>query len=502
MASSAARPPAIPTSLWSQFLRNSPRYGAGLVFLALYQYAQYAFDTGLRKAINAALSHQQEQASVYGLLLVGLACAGLAVRVLSRMTIFNAGRNAEYELPALAARSIAGARAVLLPPHEHGRDHEPRHQRPDSGAAIARVRRVERDQHRVRADQRARGSGADLPRADAGGAGSPAALAGGHAQFLAPVLRTNARKPGSARPHERSRTGQRRRRCAWSAASRSRTAEVRAFERENQGYLEKSLRLAYVRGAFGLVLQATVAVGVLVVFWYGGTLVLSNQLDAGGFLAFYRALGRLTWPLISLGFVVSLVQRGRASYSRLEEVFRAEPDIVDGALALERHEGRLSVRSLTFAYWEREVLTTSASSSSPASRWRSSAAPAAASPRWPCSCRDCSPLPAGQRVPRRHRRLRSAAHHRAWSDRLRSAERVSVLDHRRSQHRLPARRSRRARGRGKDSSGGRRGPRARGDRWRYLTASTPSSANAACSSPVGRSSASRWRRPSFPSPAS
>jgi ATP-binding cassette subfamily B protein len=133
-------------------------------------------------------------------------------------------------------------------------------------------------------------------------------------------------------------------------------SELAAFERENQGYLEKSLRLAYIRGSFGLVLQATVAVGVLVVFWYGGTLVLSNELDAGGFLAFYRALGRLTWPLISLGFVVSLVQRGRASYARLEEVFQARPDVVDGPLAPEERAGRLSVRSLSFGYGEREVL--------------------------------------------------------------------------------------------------------------------------------------------------
>jgi ATP-binding cassette subfamily B multidrug efflux pump len=95
---------------------------------------------------------------------------------------------------------------------------------------------------------------------------------------------------------------------------------------------------------------------VLVVFWYGGTLVLSKELDAGGFLAFYRALGRLTWPLISLGFVVSLVQRGRASHARLEEVFKAEPDVVDGKLEIAQTAGRLSVRSLSFAYGEHQVL--------------------------------------------------------------------------------------------------------------------------------------------------
>jgi ATP-binding cassette subfamily B multidrug efflux pump len=133
--------------------------------------------------------------------------------------------------------------------------------------------------------------------------------------------------------------------------------ELNAFERANQDYLERNLKLTYLRGAFGLILQATIAVGVVVVFFYGGHLVIQKELDPGGFLAFYRALGRLTWPLISLGFVVSLVQRGRASYSRLEDVFRAAPDVVDGGLpAPVSIAGQLRVDKLSFAYGEHRVL--------------------------------------------------------------------------------------------------------------------------------------------------
>jgi ATP-binding cassette, subfamily B, multidrug efflux pump len=355
-SSSAASPPAVPTSLWSQFLRNSPRYGAGLVFLALYQYAQYAFDTGLRKAINAALSHEQERASTYGLFLVALACAGLAVRVLSRMMIFNAGRNAEYSL----RRSLHDRLLALGPSF---------YRRMSTGEIMSRVTS---DLTQVRL---LLGFGVlnVINTVFALISALAVAIPISHELTLAalaplPLLLVATRSFSHqfyARTRENQEAlGRMSSRVQASVAGvrlvRSfglEDAELRSFERENQGYLEKSLRLAYIRGAFGLVLQATVAVGVLVVFWYGGTLVLSNQLDAGGFLAFYRALGRLTWPLISLGFVVSLVQRGRASYARLEEVFRAEPDVVDGALALDRHEGRLSVRSLTFAYWEREVLS-------------------------------------------------------------------------------------------------------------------------------------------------
>ena len=74
----------------------------------------------------------------------------------------------------------------------------------------------------------------------------------------------------------------------------------------------------------------------------------------GGFLAFYRALSRLTWPLIALGFLIGLVQRGRAAYSRLEEVYDAEPDIVDGPLpAPATVEGRLEVENLALRVQKR-----------------------------------------------------------------------------------------------------------------------------------------------------
>ena len=355
MTSSAARATTPPAGLWSQFLRNAPRYGAGLVFLALYQFAQYKFDTGLRVAINAALSHEQEKASRLGLMLVALACAGLAVRVLSRMAIFNAGRVAEYDL-----RRSLHDRLLLLGPSFY--------QRMSTGEIMSRVTN---DLTQVRL---LLGFGVlnVINTVFALVSALAVALPISHKLTLAalaplPLLLLATRKFSHqfyARTRENQEAlGRMSSRVQASVAGvrlvRSfglEESEIAAFEGENQSYLEKTLRLAYIRGAFGLVLQATIAIGVLVVFWYGGTLVLSNELDAGGFLAFYRALGRLTWPLISLGFVVSLVQRGRASYARLEEVFRAAPDVVDGALSLDRKEGQLSVRSLSFSYGEREVL--------------------------------------------------------------------------------------------------------------------------------------------------
>jgi ATP-binding cassette subfamily B multidrug efflux pump len=134
-------------------------------------------------------------------------------------------------------------------------------------------------------------------------------------------------------------------------------SELARFEKTNEHYLDKTLGLARIRGGMGPIMQAITAIGVLVVFWYGGHLMLKKELTPGEFVAFYRALARLTWPLIALGFLVGLVQRGRASYSRIREVFDAKPDIVDGPVPPpEKLSGHLEVRGLSFSYNQKRVL--------------------------------------------------------------------------------------------------------------------------------------------------
>jgi ATP-binding cassette, subfamily B, multidrug efflux pump len=133
-------------------------------------------------------------------------------------------------------------------------------------------------------------------------------------------------------------------------------AELERFERSNQSYLERGLVLARLRGSMWPVMQGVTTLGVLIVFWYGGFLIVGGELKAEEFLPFYRALYRLTWPLAALGFLVSVVQRGRAGYQRLAEVFAAEPDVVDGTKPLASVRGALEVRDLSFAYGAIPVL--------------------------------------------------------------------------------------------------------------------------------------------------
>ncbi len=353
--SAASAPGAVPTELGAQFRRHARRYIIGLVLLACYQYAQYRFDTQLRSAINAALAHHRDTATMLGIELVIVACLGLAVRVFSRMAIFNAGRIAEYDL-----RRALSERLLLLGPSFY--------RRMSTGEIMSRVTN---DLGQVRlllgfgvlnlintVFALASALAVVIP---ISGKLTLAALAPLPLLMLATrsfsgqfYTRTRDNQDSLGRMSSRVQSSIAGVRVVRSFALED--SELEAFEKNNQDYLERSLKLAYLRGSFGLVLQAMVAAGVVVVFWYGGYLVIQKELDAGGFLAFYRALGRLTWPLISMGFMISLLQRGRASYSRLSEVFHAEPDVVDGKVQPETIDGRLEVKQLTFAYGERNVL--------------------------------------------------------------------------------------------------------------------------------------------------
>jgi len=127
-------------------------------------------------------------------------------------------------------------------------------------------------------------------------------------------------------------------------------AELASFDKSNDVYLDKSLILAKLRGSMWPVMQAITMLGVLVVFWYGGRLIVLGEFKPEQFLPFYRALFRLTWPLAALGFLVGVVQRGLAGYSRLKDIFDAKPDVVDGSAQLPAGGGELRIEHLTFSY--------------------------------------------------------------------------------------------------------------------------------------------------------
>jgi ATP-binding cassette, subfamily B, multidrug efflux pump len=346
----------LPTGLAGEFARHWPRYGLGFLLLALYQEAQFRFDATLRLAINDALGHEHEQAILLGRYLILVMLGAFVVRVLSRVVMFNAGRIVEYDL----RRALQEHLLRLGPSFYRGMS---------SGEIMSRVTNdlvqvrlllgfgVLNLANTVLALQSALRVTIPISAKLTVAALSPLPLLLLVSRWLSTgfYLRTRENQAALGRMSARVQTSMAGMRVIRSFSLEQ--SEIEAFDKTNAEYLERSLSLARLRGSLGPIMQVTIAVGILVVFWYGGTLVLEKQLDAGGFLAFTRALGRLTWPLLSLGFVLGMVQRGRAAYDRLAEVYRAVPDVVDGALpAPAKIAGKLEVRQLSFAYRSNTVL--------------------------------------------------------------------------------------------------------------------------------------------------
>ncbi len=104
-------------------------------------------------------------------------------------------------------------------------------------------------------------------------------------------------------------------------------AEMRKFELLNQDYIEQNIRLARLSGLFNPLLQALIGLTFLIVLWAGGYRLLSHRITLGSFVMFNTYMGLLIWPMIALGWVVNLMQRGKASWDRIMELMQERPSI-------------------------------------------------------------------------------------------------------------------------------------------------------------------------------
>jgi ATP-binding cassette, subfamily B, multidrug efflux pump len=106
-------------------------------------------------------------------------------------------------------------------------------------------------------------------------------------------------------------------------AFRQEDAERERFARLNTGYLEKNMALAQLYGVMQPAFSIFAGLGMVAVVWVGGGLALGGTITVGEFVAFGMYLGMLTWPLIALGWVINLFQRGAASMARLLDILDA-----------------------------------------------------------------------------------------------------------------------------------------------------------------------------------
>jgi len=130
-------------------------------------------------------------------------------------------------------------------------------------------------------------------------------------------------------------------------------AEIRGFDQPNREYVNSNILLIRTWSMFMPSLQALIGTTFLIVLWKGGSQVIRHEVSIGSFVAFFTYLGVLVWPMIALGWVTNIFQRGAASMGRLNFILKAEPNIDDrGATVPAETEprGEIEFRNLTFSY--------------------------------------------------------------------------------------------------------------------------------------------------------
>ena len=129
-------------------------------------------------------------------------------------------------------------------------------------------------------------------------------------------------------------------------------AEIRGFDAPNREYINRNLRLIFFWSLFMPLLQMLFGLTFILVLWQGGRQVVLNRITLGELIAFYTFMTRLIFPMIALGFVTNIFQRGGASMGRLNYILDSEPKISDSAVRDNAGEirGEIEFRNLTFTY--------------------------------------------------------------------------------------------------------------------------------------------------------
>lgn len=128
-------------------------------------------------------------------------------------------------------------------------------------------------------------------------------------------------------------------------------AEEERFGQVNENAYQAAMRLALVRLVLFPLMGLMGALGIAITLYMGGRAVVDGRMSIGDVVEFNARLMQLTWPTIAMGFIISVYQRGKASLDRINGVFAARPDIVDGPFAGEL-AGRVKARGLTVSYPE------------------------------------------------------------------------------------------------------------------------------------------------------
>ncbi|MCB9667751.1 MAG: ABC transporter ATP-binding protein [Myxococcales bacterium] len=312
----------------------------------------------LRLAVDALAQDQLPQVRKYALLVIVCAIGMATVRTCSRITVFNVGRNLEWELRNRLLARLHGLGARFFRRMSTGEIMS----RATNDVGQVRFMAGFGVLHVVNAALAYGGAFALMWTL------SPRLMLYSLAPF--PVLALLARTFSRAIYHRSLRTQA----CLGALSEHAQESfasmrlirsfameskDARSFERINQEALQANMALVMLRGLMWPALMAVGSLGTLIALWFGGRMVLSGALSVGSFVAFHAYLGQLIWPTLALGYVLSVLQRGQASYRRIGDILEQAEELPEAdthGLPMGQVRGDIQVRGLTFRYEEYPAL--------------------------------------------------------------------------------------------------------------------------------------------------
>jgi len=137
---------------------------------------------------------------------------------------------------------------------------------------------------------------------------------------------------------------------------------VKSYNRENweyariqhvgRRYISENMRLAKTLAFFFPMMAIFTNIGLAIVIWIGGRLTIMGNITTGDFVAFTAYLNLLTWPMMAMGWVANLIQRGSASMRRINNILEEVPEIKDSPQMKDtaRIIGGIEIKGLTIRY--------------------------------------------------------------------------------------------------------------------------------------------------------
>lgn len=135
--------------------------------------------------------------------------------------------------------------------------------------------------------------------------------------------------------------------------------EINQFKDLNLTYLQQNLKLARARGLMWAAMEILFGFAFIILLWIGGKSVIQGRMSLGDLVAFTVWLGMLSWPMISFGWVLNLIQRASASMNRINKIMDTEPLIKNTAgtdRSIKTIQGEIEFKNVSFAYNEKPVL--------------------------------------------------------------------------------------------------------------------------------------------------